>query len=341
MLEVGVCGTDKEICRFEYGTPPPGQEYLVLGHESLGEVVEVGPGVTKVAPGDLVVVMVRRPCGVASCLACRGHQQDFCYSGSFTERGINQIHGFMTGFVVDEEEYLCKVPRELREIAVLTEPLTIAEKAIIQLERVQQRLPWGCQVQPGKGKQYCHNAVVLGAGPVGILGAMALAVRGFQTYVYSRELPDAPRAQLVESFGATYISSQLSNAEQLASQVGNLDVVYEATGYAPVSFDVMRVLGTNGVFIFTGIPGPQAAVPTETDDLMRNMVLKNQMVFGTVNANRTAFENAIADLQAFEQQFPEATRRVITRRYAMGEYEQLLTGKAEGIKNVISMEGAV
>src|SRR3989442_958956 len=128
ILEVGICGTDKEICAFEYGTPPDGSDYLVIGHESLGEVVEVGSRVSRVKIGDLVVPMVRRPCPHDTCLACRSGRQDFCYTGDFTERGIKMQHGFMTEFIVDDEHYMNVVPRELRDVAVLVEPLTIAEK---------------------------------------------------------------------------------------------------------------------------------------------------------------------------------------------------------------------
>src|SRR5437879_971846 len=133
MLEVGVCGTDREIASFDYGLPPEGFEFLVLGHESVGEVVETTRGVTRFNRGDLVVPMVRRPCTQPECVACRAGHQDFCYTGDFRERGIKQLHGFMTEFVVDEEQYMHPVPRELRDVAVLVEPLTIAEKALIQI----------------------------------------------------------------------------------------------------------------------------------------------------------------------------------------------------------------
>ena len=330
ILEVGVCGTDKEICRFEYGQPPRGTDYLVLGHECLGVVVDAGADVTRVRPGDLAIMMVRRPCPHESCSPCQGGRQDFCYTGDFTERGINQFHGFMTGFVVDHQDYVCPVPQDLRDIAVLTEPLTIAEKGLRQVLDVQDRLPWGT-----KG----HRAVVLGAGPVGLLGAMALRVRGFETWVYSREAPDDPRVRIVEAMGARYVSSAERNAAQLASQVGNIDLVYEATGVSSVSFDVLGVLGLNGICVFTGIPGHNAPAPTDTDALMRSIVLKNQIVVGTVNANRPAFENAIADLGEFRRQFPEAIAGLISKRWKMEEHAGLLLGRAPGIKNVISMEG--
>src|SRR5262245_59430705 len=185
MLEVGVCGTDREICAFQYGTPPEGESRLVIGHESLGEVVDVGTGVTQMKPGDLVVPMVRRPCSHASCVACRAGRQDFCFTGDFAERGINKLHGFMTELVVDDERYMHVVPPALRDVAVLVEPLTIAEKALLQVDDIQKRLPWACPSTAGAGRAACHQAVVLGAGPVGLLGAMALAARGFRTSIYS------------------------------------------------------------------------------------------------------------------------------------------------------------
>ncbi len=136
ILDVGVCGTDREIASFHYGTPPPGSDHLVIGHESLGQVIEVGARVSRLRPGDLVVPMVRRPCPHADCVACRAGRQDFCYTADFTERGIKERHGFMTEEVVDDERYMHVVPRALRDVGVLVEPLTIAEKALIQVREV-------------------------------------------------------------------------------------------------------------------------------------------------------------------------------------------------------------
>jgi len=337
MIEVGVCGTDKEIAAFEYGTPPAGSPYLVIGHESLGEVVEVGRAVTRCKVGDLIVCMVRRPCPHPECLACRQGRQDFCYTGDFTERGIKMQHGFMTEYVVDDERYLNVVSSQLRDVAVLVEPLTIAEKALTQLWQVQQRLPWACPVEPGKPSGFCHRAVVLGAGPVGLLGAMALRNQGFQTFVYSQEPQGGIKSQLAKAIGASYVSGQEKSLKDLASLVGNIDLVYEATGAATVSFELMELLGTNGVFIFTGVPGRKAPIELDADLIMRNLVLKNQIVYGTVNASRESFEAAINDLLAFTTQWPEAVRMLITRRYPMEQHRDLLLGKAGGIKNVISI----
>lgn len=336
-LEVGVCGTDREICTFVYGSPPDGFDYLVLGHESLGEVVEVGDGVSRFKTGDLVVPSVRRPCPHMHCQPCREDKQDFCFTGDFTERGIKMTHGFMTEFYVDEEKYLTFVPPELRDVAVLVEPLTVAEKGLAQVRRVQQRLPWMQPNTPsdqiGKGK----NAVVLGAGPVGILGAMVLIVNGFKTWVYSRSKAPNPKSELVESIGAKYISAEVESPEQLADRVGSIDLVYEAVGKAKISYDVLKVIGLNAVFVFTGIPAPKDPISIDADIIMRNLVLKNQAVVGTVNADREAFEGAIRDLGVFMKRWPTALRSLITGRYKIDQYRELLLGKATGIKNVIAL----
>src|SRR6185503_13002374 len=181
------------------------------------------------------------------------------------------------------------------------------------------------------------RAVVLGAGPVGILGAMTLVRHGFDTYVYSRSKAPNPKSELVESFGAKYISSETETVEGLADRVGNIDLVYEAVGVSKISFKVMKVLGMNGIFVFTGIPAPKPAIEIEADIIMRNMVLKNQVAVGTVNADREAFAGAIRDLGIFLKRWPQALRSIITGRYRIDQYRDLLLGKATGIKNVIAL----
>jgi threonine dehydrogenase-like Zn-dependent dehydrogenase len=339
ILDVGVCGTDREICSFEYGTPPGGSDHLVIGHESLGEIVELGPGAGGVSLGDLVVPMVRRPCHHEHCRACRAGRQDFCFTGDIRERGIKEAHGFMTEFVVDDARYMNVVPRELRSVAVLVEPLTIAEKALIQLWELQHRLPWDCPHTAQGGRGHCHNAVVLGAGPVGLLGAMAFAVAGFETFVYSAEPEDHWKAGLVASFGATFVSAQTHTVDQLRERMGNIDLAYEATGNSRVTFDLLQVLGTNGIFVMTGVPGHKGPAAVDTDGLMRNMVLKNQLILGTVNAGQDAFQAAIRDIAAFMKRWPDAVRALITGRHPVEAYRDLLLGAPTGVKNVIAFGG--
>jgi len=335
MLDIGVCGTDREICRFDYGTPPADSRYLVIGHESLAEVIGTGSGVSRIHAGDLVVTMVRRPCPNAGCRSCRAGRQDFCFTGDFTERGIKGQHGFMTELVVDDEQYMHVIPPGLRDIGVLVEPLTIAEKALIQVWDVQERLPWTAPGTP-PGNGHGQKALVLGAGPVGLLGALALLTRGFETWVFSRESDKSAVAQWVESSGAQFLSSQTNTLDQLAAMIGNIDLVYEATGASSLSFDVLQRLGVNGVFCFTGVPGRKAPISVDTDLLMRNLVLKNQLVFGTVNAGPPAFAAAVSDLAKFQAQWPSQLSSLITGRFPPAAAIDLLTGPAQGIKNVVS-----
>ena len=237
--------------------------------------------------------------------------------------------------MVDDQQYMNVVPPALRDVGVLTEPLTIAEKALEQVWQVQKRLPWG--PVPDQNDAYEHRAVVLGAGPVGILGAMALIAAGFKTYVYSREAKPNPKADVVEAIGAEYVSSSTVSVDDLAKQVGHIDLVYEAVGASNLAFDVLRVLATNGVFVFTGVPGRKAPIEVDTDLIMRDLVLKNQVAFGTVNAGRNAFEDSIRDLGKFMEKWPDAVRSLITR-HPIGDFHDLMMGQSSGIKNVITLD---
>ncbi len=334
-LEVGVCGTDKKITSFQFGTPPAGYDYFVIGHEMLGEVVEVGSEVRDLKPGDLAVTIVRHPCLHDECRACRVGHQGFCFTGDFTEHGIKESHGFMAEFVVDEGRYMHLVPHELRDVGVLAEPLTVAEKGIAQVWQIQQRLPWIDPNAPAHLRGKGLKALVLGAGPVGLLGAMLFITTGFETYVYSRSKAPNPKAELVEAIGGKYISSETTPVEQLARQIGAIDLGFEAAGASRLALDVMRVLGPNGIFVFAGVPDHQAATEVDTDLLILDRVLKNQVILGTVNTDDAAFEAAIRDLGVFKQRWPQALRSLITGRYPIEQAPQLLLGNVRGMKNII------
>jgi len=342
MLDVGICGTDKEICTFEYGTPPPGDDYLVIGHEALAEVVATGSAVERFQAGDLVVPSVRRPCPHPGCLACRSGHQDYCYTGDFRERGIKEAHGYMAEYVVDHERHMVLVPPGLRELAVLTEPLTIAEKALAQVSwMMQHRPPWLDPRTPGEERGQGLSALVLGIGPVGLLGAMAMATAGFKTYVYSRELPPNPRIDLVTAIGATYVSAQATTFADLAEQVGNIDLVYEAVGHSHFALEALRVLGINGIFVLTGVPGLQAFIEADPARLMRDMVLKNQVLLGTVNAGADAFGSALRQLDLFRRRWPEAVQTLIAGRYPPERAAELILGRPTGIKTVIAFDSSL
>ncbi len=336
MLEVGVCGTDKEIASVEYGSPPESSDYLIIGHESLGEVIEVGAAVEGIKPGDLVVAMVRRPCPHAECRPCRTGHQDFCVTEDYTEHGIKGLHGFMAEYVVDDAQYLTVVPRELRDVAVLVEPATIAAKAFFQTAKILQRLPWFDPRQLGAPGNRTYRAVVLGAGAVGLLGAVILRHLGFDTYVYARVPAPNPKSALVESIGAHYVSEQ--DLHQFTNLVGHVELVYEAAGSSRLAFRAMRILGPNSIFIFTGVPALGAASHVDTDAIMRNAVLKNQVILGTVNAGKDAYDTTVRALDAIHRRWPAALRSLITGRYPLDAYRDLLLGRPGGIKNAITFE---
>ena len=245
----------------------------------------------------------------------------------------------MTEYVVDHERYLNLVPPDLREIAVLAEPLTIAEKALAQIFwMMQQRPPWVDPETPSEDRGRGLSALVLGIGPVGLLGAMMLVTAGFSTYVYSREVPPNPRIDLVAAIGATYISSQTETFARLAAQMGNVNLIYEAVGHSHFALGALKILGTNGIFVLTGVPGLQAFIEADPARLMRDMVLKNQVLLGTVNAGTDAFASALGSLDAFRRRWPAAVRTLIAGRYPPEQAPDLILGRPTGIKSVITFD---
>lgn len=331
-LEVGVCGTDKDILQGRHGAAPRGEHQLILGHECLGEVVEVGAHVQSLRPGDLVVPRVRRPCPHAHCPACRYGYPDFCVTGDFAERGIQGAHGFCSEFFVEDAAYLHPAPDALRGVAVLTEPLTIAEKGLREVARIQGRLPW---------KREVGKAVVLGAGPVGQLGAMALMRAGYATTVYSRSPKPNVKAEAAEAVGAPYLSSKEVSPEELRARAGPVDVIYEATGASQAAFDTLKALGPNGILILTGVPGRREELKLAGEEVLKQLVMWNQVLFGTVNAADTDFTAALEDLERFRARWPGGLERLITARHPPEAFAEVAMGKLGGIKHVITFkEGA-
>src|SRR5262245_26371761 len=324
-LEVGICGTDREISSFEYGTPPPGAAELVLGHEALAEVVEAGPEVTWARPGDLVVPTVRRPCKNPRCLACRQEQQDFCMTGEFSERGIVRADGFLCEYWIEVERFLVPVPRVLEGVAVLVEPLSIAAKAADVFNTIHSR--FGFDVPRLSG-------LILGAGPVGLLGAMVFRAQGIETHVFSREAEDGARADLVRTCGANYVSAGRTPLDHLSERIGKIDVVFEAVGVPEVAFGALPALAANGVLILTGVPAERGAVSADLSRWMRDIVLKNQVIFGTVNASRSNYEDAIRRLEQFMVLFPDAVLSLLNRVPIDQAPDVLAHGR--GIKDVVT-----
>lgn len=321
MLEVGIDGTDMEINNGQYGKPPAGDDFLVLGHEALGEIVN--PGQTDFSKGELVAPLVRRP---NSCVNCRNGQSDMCLEGKYQECGIRGTHGFLREYLAEESQFLVRVPGDLRHVAVLTEPMSIATKGIDQAIEFHQRSANPIQV-----------ALVLGAGPLGLLGTAFLRLQGFSTYTLDIVPRSSLKAQLVEAIGANYLDGRDSPLTDLRGQIGNLDLIVEATGNSTVAFQAMNALGTNGVLCLMGVSTGEKPLEICADCLNMEMVLGNKVVFGTVSSNRGHFERAMQLLGKIEQKWSGWLTRLITRRLSFGDFKDALHPAPDGIKTVIEV----
>src|SRR5437773_1683772 len=234
VLRVGVDGTDKEINAAEYGAAPPGYEFLVLGHESFGQVEAVGSNVTELQPGDYVVATVRRP---GTSIYDQIGTNDMTTDDTYFERGINLRHGYLTEYYVDDADFIVKVPTGLKEVGVLLEPTTVVEKGITQAYEIQRRLRvW----KP-------RRAAVMGAGTIGLLATLILRLRGLDVTTFALTRRPYLNSDLIESIGSRYVSTEDTPIIAAAAEYGPFDLVFEATGYSPVVFDSMRALGKNGV----------------------------------------------------------------------------------------------
>jgi threonine dehydrogenase-like Zn-dependent dehydrogenase len=303
VLRAGVCGTDREINNAEYGTAPAGSEFLVLGHENFGRIVEVGERVTEFEPGDFVVATVRRP---GKSIYDKIGTQDFTTDNEYFERGISRLHGFMSEFYAESADNLVRIPASLAEIGVLLEPLSIIEKGLKQATDIQERLKvW----KP-------RTAAVLGTGNVGLLTVMALRMRGLAVHGFGWEHPDGYlNAELCRAIGATYDSTQSTSVTDSVGRYGQYDLIFECTGYSPIIFDAMQSLNENGILILSSVTGGDRktdAVPS--DKINQHFVLGNRAMVGTVNANREHFETGVRDFALCEAMYPGWLGRMLTHR---------------------------
>jgi glucose 1-dehydrogenase len=312
LLRCGVDGTDKEINAAEYGQAPDGYDFLVTGHENFGRVVEVGPNVSELEPGDYVVATVRRP---GSSIYDLIGTYDMTTDDVYFERGINLRHGYLTEYYVDDPEYIIKVPGGLRDVAVIVEPLSVPEKGIIQAYEIQRRLKvW----RPRK-------AAVLGAGTIGLLATLILRLRGLDVTTFGRQARPYRNSDLIEELGARYISTAEMPLREAAQKFGPFDIIYEATGFAPIVFEAMEVLGKNGVLVLASVTGGNRKVEVPADKINLDFVLGNKVMVGTVNGNRDYFEAAVNDLARAEAQYPGWAAKLLTHPIrGLENYRQML-----------------
>lgn len=310
-VHVGLDGTDAEIAAAEYGVAPKGYDFLVIGHESFGRVLEVGTNVRELEPGDYVAATVRRP---GESIYDRIGTSDMTTDATFYERGISLLHGYLTERYVEDEEYMVKVPTALKEVGVLLEPMSVVEKGIEQAYEIQRRLRiWG----PAR-------AAVIGAGSLGLLATLALRLRDLEVTTLARTDPPTLSSELVKGLGARYISTKTLPLAQAAEMHGPFDVVFEAAGASSAAFEAMEALGRNGVLVLTGISGGGRRIEVPGDELMTGLVLGNKVVVGTVNSNRFHFERGVQSM-------------ALARAWYPGWLERLLTHPVRGLENYTEM----
>jgi glucose 1-dehydrogenase len=323
MIRVGLCGTDAEINHGLYGQAPEGDEYLILGHENFGIVEEVGKKLKGFKAGDFVVATVRRPC---RCYTCRSGENDMCQEGAYQERGILGRHGFMAQYYVESPQWLNKIPKGVQEIGVLLEPMSVVEKGIDHAYLLQRRLDW----KPKTG-------LVLGAGPVGLLAAAVMRVRGLETHVVGREPASDERAKLVKKMGAIYHSVADKTLFDVKKEMPPVDIAIEATGVASVVFDAMQILGRNGVLCLLSVTGGSKTADQPIEKINQQLVLGNQVVFGSVNANPRHFVMGVKDLTTIEKKWPGVLKQLITERLPWNQFTKWFGQRGTGIKTTLEI----
>ena len=313
-LAVGICGTDFEIVAGEYGWAPDGERRLILGHESIGEVEEAPPacGFEK---GDLVVGVVRRP-DPLPCRYCAAGEWDMCSNGDYTERGIKQLDGYCSEYFRIEPEFAVRVDPALGPLGVLLEPASVLAKAWDHAERIGSRSSaW----EP-------RTLLVTGAGPIGLLAALMGTQRGLDVHVLDRVI-DGPKPGLVRDLGATYYAGELPDPDSLAP-----DIVMECTGAAPLILDAISRTAPSGITCLAGISSGQHRIGVDMSALNRTMVLENDVVFGSVNANRGHYESAA---EALAHADGEWLSRLISRRVSLAQWTDAFDRQADDVKVVI------
>jgi threonine dehydrogenase-like Zn-dependent dehydrogenase len=315
-LALGICGTDREIVAGEYGWAPPDRNRLVLGHESLGRV-RTAPRDSSFAPGDLVVGVVRRP-DPEPCGACAHGEFDMCRNGKYTERGIKQIDGYGSRLWTVETEYAVKLDPRLEQVGMLMEPTTVVAKAWDQVEKVGAR-SW---FEP-------QRVLVTGAGPIGLLAALLGVQRGLEVHVVD-VVTEGPKVEAVEALGAEYHSSGMG---EVAARV-RPDIIIEATGVPSVVFEAMANTASYGIVCLTGVSPVGRRISVDVGATNRDMVLENDVVVGSVNANLSHYAAAAGALAKADVGWLE---RLITRRVPLENFADALEARPDDIKVVLDL----
>jgi threonine dehydrogenase-like Zn-dependent dehydrogenase len=297
-LEVGVCGTDREISEGLFGIAPEGEALLVLGHEALAVVERDGYGFTR---GQLVTATVRRSCG--HCIACAERSPDSCLTGDYSERGITRLHGYARELVAEDPEQLVAIPKSLGRLGVLAEPMSICERALRHVRTVGDRQPWQLE-----------RALVIGAGAIGLLMTYLLRLANVEVWTTSLE----PGNELIEQAGAHYVSTH----DKALSELGKFDLVIEAVGNAQLMAQTLGLLRRSGVACLLGIDPRRQTVELDGQVLGLDTILENRVLFGSVNARHEDWLAAVGDLDRARERWPEALEQFVTLRVPLDRFAE-------------------
>jgi len=342
--QVGLDGTDFNMIRYNLQDLPPERSEMVIGHEVVGVVESVGDKVKSVKQGDAVTITVRRGCG--ECTPCLHNTSDMCLTGRYKERGLHKLDGFLTQFVVDQEQYVAKVPPELVNMAVFTEPISIVEKGIQQLRVIQSRLPWTCS-HPEHGfdsPQWggCKIALVVGAGPLGLIAVALLRLAGVNVFAADIVPEQHVKANLVHRMGAGYLDARNKTpAELIELGAGEdyLDIIFEASGAAAAALELIRYMSRGSIYVMTGIPREEVLMQIDAALLVRQIVRYNQVLVGCVNSNRSHFETALGDIGRINSSYRSILDQMLTERLSFQDYARAFLPKGPNhIKTVIEVE---
>lgn len=344
VIEAGIDGTDLETVARNKFNMPLGEDTMIVGHEAIGIVEDIGGEVTSVDIGDIVVPTVRRGCGL--CAPCLHNRSDMCQTGLYTERGIKGANGYFTEYFADDEDYIVRVPAGIEAYAVLAEPLSVAEKAVDEIKHFRSRALWSCDYPDynieSEGWGNCRVGLVIGAGSLGFLSTAVLRLGGVQTFVAEIAPEDSLKVRLVKELGAHYVNTKNKSAADVINITGNPDIIIETSGVTELALNLTTGLARNGVCVLTGIPSGSQEVCLNGDFMARTLVLENQIVFGSVNSSRIHFKLALQDLQKLRDEYGTLLSRVINKRYSPDEYREAFAGHdTDGVKSVFSLsEGA-
>jgi threonine dehydrogenase-like Zn-dependent dehydrogenase len=320
-LEVGVCGTDREISEGIFGVPPRDGADLVLGHELLGVVERDGGGFAR---GELVTATVRRSCG--HCLACHEGAPDSCLTGDYSERGITRLDGFARELVGEDPNELIPIPGSLGRLGVLAEPSSVCTRAIRHARAIGGRQPWELR-----------RALVIGAGAIGMIATYLLRLDGVEVWTAALEPRGDPRAELAAACGARYISTEEVSLSALREETGGFDLVIEATGDAQVMADSIGMLGRSGVACLLGIDPRERTVSLDGRVIGVDAILENRVVFGSVNAHRSDWVAAVDALDRAHNHWPDALAAFVGLRVPLDRFEEAFDHR--GIKATLVVSG--